>query len=49
LAAAKSKGRVGGGKRKMTSSKVKSIRELLNFGLLPNEGVENLGVAIATR
>ena len=48
LAAARKRGRVGGRKRLMTPSKVKSAKKLLENGLPPREVADNLGVSIPT-
>lgn len=48
LAAAKLLGRVGGRKRKMTSSKIESAKKLLASGVLPKEVAKNLGVSVPT-
>ena len=48
LAAAKAKGRIGGRKRKMTSSKVESAKKLLSSGVPPKDVAQNLGVSIPT-
>jgi len=48
LAAAKAQGRVGGRKRKMTSSKVESAKKLLASGILPKDVARDLNVSIPT-
>jgi DNA invertase Pin-like site-specific DNA recombinase len=48
LAAAKTQGRVGGRKRKMTPSKIESAKKLLASGLLPKDIARNLGVSVPT-
>jgi DNA invertase Pin-like site-specific DNA recombinase len=48
LAAARKRGRVGGRKRLMTPSKVKSANKLLKDGQPPREVADNLGVSIPT-
>lgn len=48
LAAAKTKGRIGGRKRKMTQSKIESAKQLLTSGTLPKDVAKNLGVSIPT-
>ncbi len=48
LASAKLLGRVGGRKRKMTSSKIESAKKLLASGVLPKEVAKNLGVSVPT-
>ena len=48
LDAAKKRGRVGGRKRKMTDSKLKSARKLLADGIPPKEVANNLGISIPT-
>jgi len=48
LAAAKAKGRVGGRKRKMTTSKVESAKKLLSSGVPPKDVAQNLGISVPT-
>ena len=48
LEAAKKLGRKGGRKRKMTDSKLKSAKKLLESGVLPKDVANNLGVSLAT-
>lgn len=48
LAAAKTQGRVGGRKRKMTKSKIDSAKKLLASGVLPKDVAHNLGISIPT-
>ena len=48
LEAAKKLGRVGGRKRTMTDSKIKSARKLLAGGHSPKDVARDLGVSIAT-
>jgi DNA invertase Pin-like site-specific DNA recombinase len=48
LDAARSGGRVGGRKRRMTPGKVESARELLKRGMAPRDVAQNLGVSIPT-
>jgi DNA invertase Pin-like site-specific DNA recombinase len=48
LAAAKKRGRTGGRKRRMTESKNKSGKTLLESGASPLEVARNLGVSIPT-
>jgi DNA invertase Pin-like site-specific DNA recombinase len=48
LAAAKKRGRVGGRKPLMTSSKLESAKKLLAEGVPPKEVAHNLGVSIPT-
>jgi DNA invertase Pin-like site-specific DNA recombinase len=48
LAAAKAKGRIGGRKRKMTSSKVESAKKLLSSGVPPKDVAQNLGISVPT-
>jgi len=48
LASAKLLGRVGGRKRKMTSSKIESAKKLLASGILPKEVAKNFGVSVPT-
>ena len=48
LDAAKKRGRIGGRKRKMTDSKLKSARKLLADGIPPKEVANNLGISIPT-
>ena len=48
LAAARKRGRIGGRKRLMTPSKVKSANKLLKEDQPPREVAENLGVSIPT-
>jgi DNA invertase Pin-like site-specific DNA recombinase len=48
LAVAKSLGRVGGRKRKMTKSKIESAKKLLASGIATKDVAHNLGVSIPT-
>ena len=48
LEAAKQRGRIGGRKRRMTSSKIESAKQLLANGIPPKEVASNLGVSIPT-
>jgi len=48
LEAAKLQGRIGGRKRKMTSSKLESAKRLLEGGTSPRDVANNLGVSIPT-
>lgn len=48
LAAARKLGRVGGRKRRMTESKVRAARKLLDSGTLPRDVAHNLGVSVPT-
>jgi DNA invertase Pin-like site-specific DNA recombinase len=48
LEAAKKLGRVGGRKRVMTESKIKSAKKLLQSGVVPKDVAEDLGVSVAT-
>ena len=48
LEAARKLGRKGGRKRKMTDSKIKSAKKLLENGILPKDVANNLGVSVAT-
>jgi DNA invertase Pin-like site-specific DNA recombinase len=48
LDAARRRGRVGGRKRRMTTGKVKSARQLLKSGMAPREVTQNLGVSLPT-
>ena len=48
LAAARQAGRIGGRKRQMTDSKIKSARKLLTDGILPRDVAKNLGVSVPT-
>ena len=48
LAAAKKRGRVGGRKRIMTSSKLEAAKKLLAEGMPPKEIAQNLGVSVPT-
>jgi DNA invertase Pin-like site-specific DNA recombinase len=48
LEAAKKLGRKGGRKRKMTDSKIKSAKKLLENGIPPKDVANNLGISIAT-
>ncbi|GAA5201736.1 recombinase family protein [Arthrobacter gyeryongensis] len=48
LKAAKEQGRVGGRKRVMTDSKIRSARKLLSQGTPPREVAKNLGVSVPT-
>ena len=46
LKAAQKRGRIGGRKRLMTSSKVESAKNLIKNGVPPREVAKNLGVPI---
>ncbi len=48
LEAAKARGRIGGRKRLMTSSKIESAKQLLASGIPPRDVATNLGVSIPT-
>ena len=48
LAAARERGRVGGRKRSMTTSKVEAAKKLLYEGMSAKDVAENLGVSIPT-
>ena len=48
LASAKTQGRIGGRKRKMTKSKIESAKKLLATGIPPKDVAQNLGVSIPT-
>ncbi len=48
LDAARLKGRVGGRRRRMTTSKIESARQLLASGTPPKDVAHNLGVSIPT-
>lgn len=48
LLAAKTQGRIGGRKRVMTESKLKSAKKLLKAGALPKDVAQDLGVSLAT-
>ncbi|MGY2742886.1 recombinase family protein [Arthrobacter sp. UYCu723] len=48
LRAAREQGRVGGRKRVMTDSKIRSARKLLSEGTPPKEVAKNLGVSVPT-
>ena len=48
LDAARKLGRVGGRRRVMTESKIKSAKRLLQSGMLPKDVAEDLGVSMAT-
>ena len=48
LEAARSQGRIGGRKRIMTDSKIKSAKKLLQAGALPHDVAKDLGVSIST-
>ena len=48
LVAAKTAGRIGGRKRKMTDSKIASAKKLLESGVLPKDVAKDLGVSLAT-
>ena len=41
-------GRIGGRKRIMTDSKIKSAKKLLQAGALPHDVAKDLGVSIST-
>jgi DNA invertase Pin-like site-specific DNA recombinase len=48
LASARSQGRIGGRKRKMTNSKIESAKKLLASGISPKDVARNLGISIPT-
>jgi DNA invertase Pin-like site-specific DNA recombinase len=48
LDAARTRGRVGGRRRRMTPGKVESARNLLKGGMAPRDVAQNLGVSIPT-
>ena len=48
LEAARSQGRTGGRRRKMTDSKISAAKKLLQDGVSPHEVAKNLGVSIPT-
>lgn len=48
LVSAKSQGRIGGRKRKMTKSKIESAKKLLASGMSPKDVARNLSVSIPT-
>lgn len=48
LAAAKKLGRIGGRRRIMTDSKIKSAEKLLKSGMLPRDVAADLGISMAT-
>jgi DNA invertase Pin-like site-specific DNA recombinase len=48
LEVARSLGRVGGRKRKMTDSKIESAKKLLASGVPPRDVAKNLGVSVPT-
>lgn len=48
LEAARKIGRVGGRRRVMTESKIKSAKKLLKSGMLPRDVADDLGVSMAT-
>ncbi|HYW75575.1 MAG TPA: recombinase family protein [Gammaproteobacteria bacterium] len=48
LAAARQAGRIGGRKRQMTHSKIKSAKKLLADGVPPRDVARNLGVSVPT-
>ncbi len=48
LEAARQLGRIGGRKRQMTDSKIKSAKKLLASGIPPRDVAKNLGVSIPT-
>lgn len=48
LDAAKKLGRIGGRRRLMTDSKIKSAKRLLKTGMLPRDVANDLGVSLAT-
>jgi DNA invertase Pin-like site-specific DNA recombinase len=48
LLAAKAQGRIGGRKRKMTTSKIESAKKLIASGSLPRDIAYNLGISIPT-
>ncbi|MDQ7839259.1 MAG: recombinase family protein [Thermodesulfobacteriota bacterium] len=48
LAAAKSRGRVGGRKRLMTAGKVEAAKKLINEGMPPRDIAQSLGVSVPT-
>jgi DNA invertase Pin-like site-specific DNA recombinase len=48
LIAAKSQGKMGGRKRKMTQSKIESAKNLLASGILPKDVAHHLGISVPT-
>lgn len=48
LASARSQGRIGGRRRKMTKSKIESAKKLLTSGILPRDVARKLGISIPT-
>ncbi len=48
LAAARAQGRVGGRKPKMTSSKLKAAKRLLESGVAPKDVANDLGISVPT-
>lgn len=48
LAAARKLGRIGGRRRIMTDSKIKSAQKLLKTGMLPKDVAADLGISMAT-
>jgi DNA invertase Pin-like site-specific DNA recombinase len=48
LQAAREQGRVGGRKRVMTDSKIRSARNLLSQGIAPKDVAKDLGVSVPT-
>lgn len=48
LKAAKERGRIGGRKRRMTSSKLESAKKLLEQGIPPKDVAHDLGISIPT-
>jgi DNA invertase Pin-like site-specific DNA recombinase len=48
LQAAKSRGRIGGRKRRMTDSKIESARKLLSSGVPTKDVARNFGVSVPT-
>lgn len=48
LAAARTLGRIGGRRRIMTDSKIKSAEKLLRSGMLPRDVATDLGISMAT-
>jgi DNA invertase Pin-like site-specific DNA recombinase len=48
LEAARQRGRIGGRKRRLTTSKIESAEQLLANGIPPKEVANNLGVSIPT-
>lgn len=48
LASARKLGRIGGRKRTMTDSKIKSAKKLLTTGMPPREVARDLGISVPT-